>query len=679
MNSLKVKFIGLTTAILLIIVGLGVWHQLTTERAVFQKLTAQNSRILGETIRNSIISFMEQGENERVGEVFKAIEEESSIHNVQIFDETGRILRSGNNKEIGGLIPASDLHAYRSKNFTSSHDHDGIEYQVRLLPIFNSPNCYFCHDKEQRVLGVLSVHVSMAQLNALQQKGRTVTITTSVVMLLVLIMAITFFILHYVEHPVRNMVNAMTHLERGQFDDAIVTIDSSNEMALLSRKFNRMVDQLRSQIQEMVHQEREIAISREKLSHHEAIEGMNRTLEERLKEIEYLNITLEERIEDIEEANYKIADLAGELESKNTTLEQAVSRLSALYDMGLAINATMELEKLFDLLIRKTVQTLNASTGYILLLDGDNSGLEIGGTIGLPAPLPADTRIPLQEGGISNWVVNNGKPLLVQDINTSGQFHRQSPLGFTRETIICAPIMVKNKPIGTITMANRSNGTSFYQDDLELLSTIAAQAGVAINNAQLYQEQQETYLNTVQALVSAIEASDAYTRGHSERVTRYSLKLATHIGLSQERIKVLEQAAVLHDIGKIGIDLALLHKTGKLSSSDISTLQQHPQIGVKILEPIRFLHNVREIIEHHHERFDGKGYPHGLSGEALCLEARILAVADTYDAMTSNRPYRKALSQDVALQEIRDHAGTQFDPEVASAFLAILDEERLSA
>ncbi len=679
MNSLKIKFITLTTAILLMVVSLGVWHKITTERDVFKNMTTQNSRILGETIRNSIISFMEQGENKRVGDILKAIQEESSIHNVQIFDETGRILRSGNDQEVGEMVPAADLHAYRNQQFTDWHEHDGAEYQIRLLPLFNAPNCYFCHGKAERVLGVLSVHVSMDQLNSLQQQARTATITTSVLTLVVLIFAITLFILHYVEHPVRHMVNAMTQLERGQFDDAMVTIDSSSEMALLSQKFNGMVNQLRSQIEEMVRQEREIVVSREKLSHHEAIEGMNRTLEERLKEIEYLNVTLEERITEIEEANYKIADLAGELESKNTTLQQAVSRLSALYDLGLAVNATMELERLFDLLIKKTAQTLEASTGYILLLDKDINYLKIGGAVGLPAPLPADTRILLQEGGISNWVINNCQPLLVRDINGSRQFHRDSPLGFTRETIICAPLMVKNKPIGTITMANRSDGSSFYQEDLELLSTIAAQASIAINNAQLYQEQQESYLNTVQALVSAIEASDAYTRGHSERVTRYSVKLAAHMGLPQERIKILEQAAVLHDIGKIGIDLALLHKTGKLSSSDISTLQQHPQIGVRILEPIRFLHNVREIIEHHHERFDGKGYPHGLSGGALSLEARILAVADTFDAMTSNRPYRKALSQEVAQQEIRDHSGTQFDPDVAAAFLAILEEERLSA
>ncbi len=135
-------------------------------------------------------------------------------------------------------------------------------------------------------------------------------------------------------------------------------------------------------------------------------------------------------------------------------------------------------------------------------------------------------------------------------------------------------------------------------------------------------------------------------------------------------MKRLEQAAVLHDIGKIGIDTAILNKQQALSSSDVDVLRQHPSIGVRILEPIHFLKDVRKIIEQHHERYDGSGYPNALRGDNILPEARILAIADAFDAMTSNRPYRKALSLEIALQEIRDHAGTQFDPVVVHAFFA---------
>jgi putative nucleotidyltransferase with HDIG domain len=232
--------------------------------------------------------------------------------------------------------------------------------------------------------------------------------------------------------------------------------------------------------------------------------------------------------------------------------------------------------------------------------------------------------------------------------------------------------MVKDEIIGTITVVNKPNNATYNHEELELLSTIAAQASIAIKNAKLYDEQQKTYLNTIQALVSAIEASDSYTRGHSERVTRFSLALAKKLELPQPRLKVIERAAILHDIGKIGIDLSLLHKEAILTEEDVAELQQHPTIGMKILEPIEFLHDVRLCIGQHHERYDGLGYPNNLAAEELLLESRILAIADSFDAMTSDRPYRKALAVEVATREIAENAGTQFDPGLVPIFIELL-------
>ncbi|MGD9343338.1 MAG: HD domain-containing phosphohydrolase, partial [Desulfuromonadales bacterium] len=332
-----------------------------------------------------------------------------------------------------------------------------------------------------------------------------------------------------------------------------------------------------------------------------------------------------------------------------------------------------------NLLSRKSMEALHAKVGYILMKNEKTGGLTVGGSAGLSADFDRSLDIPLKPGGISYWVMSHNQPKLIEDISKAREFSRMSRLGFIRESVICAPLTNQGQVIGTLTIANRIDGNGFVPSDLELLTTIAAQASIAIRNARLYEEQESTYLNTVQALVSAIEANDAYTRGHSERVTRLSIALAKKLGIEGDPLKQLEQAAILHDIGKIGIDVGLLHKKGKLTPADIEVLKLHPSIGVRILEPIHFLGTVREIIEQHHERFDGNGYPKGLSGDEWRIEGKILAVCDTFDAMTSDRPYRKALSDEIAIQEIKDHSGTQFDPRVAAAFIEMSDQGQLPA
>ncbi len=678
MNSLKIKILGLTIGITIIVVLLGTWHNLRTQSVMIERIAAHDSRLLSSTIRNSIRTSMSVGRNDDVRSILKEIAEEATISNVRVIDPNGKILLSADESEIGTLAPAVDLMSYRrSPNGFSFMPSEGNLF-ISTLPIFNGEDCHRCHSKQNKVLGILNVHLSLDSIESVQRKGREANLISSATIIGIMIFSITFFILYYVDSPIRQMVAAMTRLENGEFDKAATDITSSREMSTLSNKFNSMVRRLQSLIDSTVSYERETAVHKEKLSHQSKIESMNVTLEDRLREIEYLNITLEERIEEVEEANFKIADLAGDLEDRNTNLANAVHRLSALYKMGLAVNSTMDLGQLFNLLLHKATSSLNASIGYILLLDKNRRTLRIGDVVGLQNPgFDRSMTIDLARGGVSDWVIENREPILIRNIEDTREFSRMSRLGFARETILCAPLFVQDEIFGTLTIANRPDGATFNDEDLEMLSTIAAQASVAIKNARLYEEQQSTYLSTVHALVSAIEASDPYTRGHSERVTRYSLALARRLDLPESATKDLEQAAILHDIGKIGIDDSLLHKVDVLSLNDIDRLHQHPIIGMRILEPIQFMVRIREIIGQHHERFDGQGYPLGLSGDKLLLEARILAVADSYDAMTSDRPYRKALPEDVALKELEQHTGTQFDPRIATVFIEMIHKGEL--
>ncbi len=181
---------------------------------------------------------------------------------------------------------------------------------------------------------------------------------------------------------------------------------------------------------------------------------------------------------------------------------------------------------------------------------------------------------------------------------------------------------------------------------------------------KLYIDMRKNYFDTMNVLVRAIEASDPYTSGHSMRVGAYAEAIAKQLGLPQGKIDLIKSAALLHDIGKIGIDKKILNKDGKLEKEEFDTIKSHPEIGATIISDLSYLSNITEIIRHHHERNDGRGYPDGLDHDKIPLETSILTIADSFDAMTTNRPYRHSLSLETALNEIKINAGTQFNPDI---------------
>ena len=199
---------------------------------------------------------------------------------------------------------------------------------------------------------------------------------------------------------------------------------------------------------------------------------------------------------------------------------------------------------------------------------------------------------------------------------------------------------------------------------------------LARRSFELYTKMRKMYLETIRALAAAIDAKDPYTKGHSERVAKIAVVLATELNLPDRDIEDIEYTALLHDIGKIGIDDMILGKSSKLSNEEFKKIKEHPIVGAKIIEPIDFLKNSYWAIYHHHEKYNGKGYPDGIKSEDIPILARIIAVADAYDAMGSDRPYRKKLNKDKILKELNDQSGKQFDPEVVKALFLILDRER---
>ncbi len=194
---------------------------------------------------------------------------------------------------------------------------------------------------------------------------------------------------------------------------------------------------------------------------------------------------------------------------------------------------------------------------------------------------------------------------------------------------------------------------------------------------ELYERVNDTYMGTVRALVEAVDERDHYTRRHSENVTKYAVAIAEELGLSQSGIEDIRRASQLHDIGKIGVHDYVLNKEGKLTDEEWKEMKLHPLKAVRILEPLNFLKEIIGIIKHHHERYNGNGYPDNKKGENIPYGARIIAVADSFDAMTTDRPYRKALSRDEAVGELKKGSGKQFDPHVVESFLRLLENNQV--
>lgn len=246
-------------------------------------------------------------------------------------------------------------------------------------------------------------------------------------------------------------------------------------------------------------------------------------------------------------------------------------------------------------------------------------------------------------------------------------------------SVLAVPLRTKNEIIGFfVAFAFGKKGT-FLEGKRKMLSVLCDRASAAIENARLYVDLKGQFKQTIQAFANLLEDKDPYTRGHSERVSKYAVMIAEGMGMDDDEVQKVADGALMHDIGKLGIRYEDLNKSEPLTQAEYEMFKSHTTRGRWILEPIEFLHDLIPAVYHHHERWDGKGYPVGLAGEEIPLHARILAIADTYDAMTSHRAYRRALPHDVAVQEIETFSGQQFDPDLVEVFVREIATDRRSA
>lgn len=279
-----------------------------------------------------------------------------------------------------------------------------------------------------------------------------------------------------------------------------------------------------------------------------------------------------------------------------------------------------------------------------------------------------------KNGGVVDLVakkISEGLPLLVD----GGYDKALSDANIC--SLVAIPFQIRKKMFGMLAAIARNGSKPFTEKDLYYLNFLAERATFVIENIALYENIYENLFSTLYAFVEAIEAKDPYTKQHSSRVTELAMRIGKEMGCSDEQIELLNFSGHLHDIGKIGIPDNILLKPGPLTSLEYEAIKKHPLIGANIVGHLGLLTGEQEIILHHHERWDGKGYPDSLKGESIPFLSRILAVADVYDAMASDRAYRKRLSDEVVLETIRQNAGTQFDGEVVKAFLGLCEKGKL--
>lgn len=340
-------------------------------------------------------------------------------------------------------------------------------------------------------------------------------------------------------------------------------------------------------------------------------------------------------------------------------LQDKIERMCQLhYDMILSHNIRnileMGLSKFHEL-----VRTEVCSVFFV-----DEKKFEFVHKISIPATHSTIIKQEIEaqiKSGTFGWVINNGLPTCVPTEVIGKETNHQL-------SIILAPLSNKKRTIGVATVVFEQDEDFVRQQTLKLLYIVASFLSLSLENAYLFTDLKKSYFDTIRAVSNSVEARDPYTRGHSQRVGKIAKVIAEELHWNQEQKELIDWGAVLHDVGKIGIPDGILNKPGRLTNEEYSVIKSHPVIGAEIVKEISFLEPVMFYILEHHERFDGKGYPGGMDRKNISLEGRILAIADTFDAMTTDRPYRKALEPEVAIKEILDNAGTQFDPEIVDAF-----------
>jgi len=378
-----------------------------------------------------------------------------------------------------------------------------------------------------------------------------------------------------------------------------------------------------------------------------------------------------------------------------STLEQIVAdemqsrlnQLQALMEIGSVINSSLGRKRVLEEVMDSLIKLMRAERGFLILLDPIDGKWKAETSRGIDH-INLDEEAFKVSRTIVRKTAETGEPILTTNAQEDPRFGGQeSVIAFNLRSILCAPLKIKDKLIGVVYVDNRVRTGIFQESDLRLITAFADQAAVAINNADLIENLRKTnfqleaanielgiaYEATLRGWVTALDIRDKETEGHTQRVTVLTQRLAQRMGVNRDAMEHITRGALLHDIGKMAISDEILRKKGALTPEERAVMQEHPVHAYKMLSAIEFLRPALDIPYCHHEKWDGTGYPRRLKGEEIPFAARIFAVIDVWDALTSERPYHKAWPHDEVRQKIKADADKHFDPQVVDAFMDLED------
>ena len=387
--------------------------------------------------------------------------------------------------------------------------------------------------------------------------------------------------------------------------------------------------------------------------------------------------TISAAVQDLTRLNRSVGELE---QSVDECLKIKQSQLGALMGVGQAINSSLGRKRVLEEVMDTLIKLVRAERGFLMLRDPENGELKPEVSRGIDHMNLVEDSLKVS-GTVVRQVAESGVPVVTTNAQHDPRFGNQlSVAAYHLRSILCVPLKIKDDLIGVIYVDNKARAGIFREEDMVLLAAFADQAAVALDNARLIedlkksnQELEWAYQATLEGWVRALDLRDKETVGHTQRVTKLTERLARQMGVDDAALLHIRRGALLHDIGKMAIPDSILLKPGELTEEERALVRKHPVYAYEMLYPIEFLRPAIDIPYCHHEKWDGTGYPRGLKGEEIPFAARIFPVLDVWDALVSNRPYRKALPQDEVRRYIKADSGKHFDPRVVEAFMAIDD------